>query len=159
MERTWREPWVQARNSSCDQSKPVAGNMFEAAAAAQASSRPSKRDTNSTYQSHNSSTSDIGKKKRKAKPVAYTSTKKQKVTTEASEMTRNRWDKTEGFPPTALQPVFSASTRPLTNVERWRLRGWTWPEAMFRIKDNHEVRMESPRGTAFPSHPPLQLDR
>ncbi|KAF1912196.1 hypothetical protein BDU57DRAFT_82459 [Ampelomyces quisqualis] len=152
MQRTWKEPWAQARYSSWDQSKPTAGNIFEAAAA-QASSQPPKRDAGLTCQDPNANPNynDTRKTKRKARAEAHASSKKQKITAEALQSTSSRWDKTEGFQPNALQPVFSATARPLTNVERWRMRGWTWPEAMFRVDENDETRMESPRGTTFPS--------
>jgi hypothetical protein len=148
MQRTWQEPWAQARHASWDQSTPN-GNMFEVAAA-HAQSRPPQRDANTTHRNPNANTNDARKTKRKARAEAYACTKKQKVKAEAPEAAGSRWDKTERFQPNALQPIFSATTRPLTNVERWRLRGWTWPEAMFRVDDNEEVRMESPKGTTFP---------
>jgi hypothetical protein len=48
-----------------------------------------------------------------------------------------------------IQPISNLIyTNPLTNVERWRLRGWTWPEAVFRVGHHEDlVEVESSRGT------------
>lgn len=149
MSKTWKEPWAQARYNAWGQTKPTAGNIF-ASRAQECNASPTQQNAKLPP--------GVRKLKRKAKNEAYTSRKKQKVTAATLEATHSRWDKTEGFQPTTLQPIFGATNRPLTNVERWRLRGWTWPEAMVRVEDNHELRMESPRGTAFPSNFSLQLN-
>lgn len=64
--------------------------------------------------------------------------------------------------PLSTAQIFTILTQPLTNVERWRLRGWTWVEAGWRVGGNQggEERgedwergggdgSESPRGTRF----------
>lgn len=157
MQRTWKEPWAQARYNTWDQRK-LTDNVFEVAAA-QALTRPPQPDANTTHRNLHTVPKDARKTKRKARLEAYASTKKQKVEAEAPDAAGSRWNKTEGFQPTALQPIFSATARPLTNVERWRLRGWTWPETMFRVDDKDDVRLESPKGTTFPSHLSQQLYR
>lgn len=58
--------------------------------------------------------------------------------------------------PQPLKPsrihISTILTHPLTNVERWRMRGWTWPEAMYRVGNSGDegcTAPESPRGTSF----------
>jgi hypothetical protein len=95
------------------------------------------------------------KSKRKAAPdpLTISTQKKQKLAVEPQSTKRNHQvshqELTQNAPPAFLQPISNLIwTNPLTNVERWRLRGWTWPEAVFRVGHQEDmVEVESPRGT------------
>jgi hypothetical protein len=48
----------------------------------------------------------------------------------------------------AVQPIgIKTGEIPLSNVERWRLRGWRWQEAVFRLDKAEAADVESPTGT------------
>jgi hypothetical protein len=52
----------------------------------------------------------------------------------------------------AVQPMgIKTGDIPLSNVERWRLRGWRWQEAIFRLDKTEPADVESPTGTTIPS--------
>jgi hypothetical protein len=97
----------------------------------------------------------ITKSKRKAAPDSLTlsTQKKQKrvvgyQTTKQKQLASHH-KPTQNIHPVFIQPISNLIwTSPLTNAERWRLRGWTWPEAVFRVTHQKDlVEVESPRGT------------
>jgi hypothetical protein len=91
------------------------------------------------------------KPKRKHTPDAMTfpTQKKQKMP-ETTQQKRPNQDQNDMQHPhfNPIQPIGNLIyNNPLTNVERWRLRGWTWPEAVFRTSRDEDVEVESPGGT------------
>jgi hypothetical protein len=91
------------------------------------------------------------KSKRKATPDSLTisTQKKQKRVVKSHTSTENHPEPARYTHAVFVQPISNLIlTNPLTNVERWRLRGWTWPEAVFRVGDRDDlVEVESPGGT------------
>jgi hypothetical protein len=77
--------------------------------------------------------------------------KKQKITETVQQKRPNQDQKDMQHPLlNAVQPIGNLIyNNPLTNVERWRLRGWTWPEAVFRLSCDEDVEVESPGGTKW----------
>lgn len=132
-------------------SQPVRStNMFQAAADRMAANnhptQPSKRKAN--HQISSSTTK---------KPKTHLTIQPRKYTTPPPQSQLN------AYPPQAQvnahpQPLSTAQvstilTHPLTNVERWRMKGWTWVEAVFRVGGQQDGGdgdgVESPRGTSF----------
>jgi hypothetical protein len=96
--------------------------------------------------------------KRKAKDDARPKTKKQKKHAQSKKISDEdfRTSETQQLDMPQAIGTMNAQT-PLTNVERWRLRGWTWPEALMNEKVEQRfggnlddyVEAESPTGTMF----------
>ncbi|KAF2025069.1 hypothetical protein EK21DRAFT_117136 [Setomelanomma holmii] len=78
--------------------------------------------------------------------------KKPKVTTQEQKINDElfRTAQTPNFG--GIQPVGTKTGQiPLSNVERWRLRGWRWEEAVFGMHDVDSGDTVSPKGTRFVS--------
>jgi hypothetical protein len=96
----------------------------------------------------------ITKSKRKAAPDSLTLSTEKKQKRVVDYQTTKQKQPASHKPPQNAHPFFIQPTsnlirtNPLTNVERWRLRGWTWPEAEFKVGHQEDlVEVESPQGT------------
>jgi hypothetical protein len=89
------------------------------------------------------------KRKHTLDATTFPTQKKQKMT-ETTQKKRPNQDQNDMQHPhcNSIQPIGNLIyNNPLTNVERWRLRGWTWPEAVFRTSCDEDMEVESPGGT------------
>ncbi|KAF2825533.1 hypothetical protein CC86DRAFT_383400 [Ophiobolus disseminans] len=77
-------------------------------------------------------------------------TKKQKIKPDEERISDESFRTAQTQQLGLAQPIgISMGQIPLNNVERWRLRGWRWPEAVVRSCWNMPEEAESPRGTTF----------
>jgi hypothetical protein len=87
--------------------------------------------------------------KRTAGDINRAKNKKQKTRAQPKQVTDEDFRTADTQQLHAVQPIrLSPNQIPLTNVERWRLRGWTWQEAFMTMKTGQRE-AESPTGTSL----------
>ena len=105
------------------------------------------RDSHPPFSNTTSTPKHQPKRKTKASPLAQPTTKKQKLSSEDQRISDESFRTAQTPHFGVIQPIgILAGQIPLSNVERWRLRGWRWPEAMMRWGGDECVEVESPMG-------------
>jgi hypothetical protein len=127
-------------------SQPDADNNISKPTICNTASKPVNSQTQPMHLGLYETPTKVTRFKRKYTPSPLAvSAKKQKLVA----VNRNADEPTQHPLLNPIQPLSNSIwDKPLTNIERWRMRGWMWPEAVFRMSGNNEDgEMESPRGT------------